>query len=231
LLAGAHVHIIDADPQGQREAIYALAGDLKEKGKRPFVVRMADDKDLTLDVLSYVECFCEMVEQCRELGIEPTHIYTASYDSTQAGLEIAKRALGREVSIVGVSPADWGSDISELIARYANQAAERLELECRVHAKDVLNLRDYVGPSYGIPTVEGLSMLSRTAELEGVFLDPVYTSKAMAALADHIRRGYRTRKDTVLFLHTGGNTALFAYTEELSALPLIENLHLELPGG
>ena len=74
-------------------------------------------------------------------------------------------------------------------------------------------------------------MLKRTAELEGVFLDPVYTSKAMAALADHIRRGYRTREDTVLFLHTGGNTALFSYTEELSTLNLTENLHLGLPEG
>jgi 1-aminocyclopropane-1-carboxylate deaminase/D-cysteine desulfhydrase-like pyridoxal-dependent ACC family enzyme len=67
-------------------------------------------------------------------------------------------------------------------------------------------------------------MLKRTAKLEGIFLDPVYTSKAMAALADHVRTGRLTREDTVVFLHTGGNSVLFAYTNELSALNLEQNL-------
>jgi L-cysteate sulfo-lyase len=225
LLAGATVHIIDADPDGQRAAIYRLAEDLEKRGKHPFVVRMAEDSDLTPDVAAYVECFCEIMEQSAALGITPTHIYTASYDSTQAGLELANEALGSGVNMVGISPADWGSDPASVITRYANQAAENLGLECRVDGKGVVNTSAYVGESYGIPTGEGLDMLKRTAELEGIFLDPVYTSKAMAALADHARTGFLTKDDTVVFLHTGGNAVLFAYTDELSRLNLKENLY------
>jgi 1-aminocyclopropane-1-carboxylate deaminase/D-cysteine desulfhydrase-like pyridoxal-dependent ACC family enzyme len=60
--------------------------------------------------------------------------------------------------------------------------------------------------------VAALKLLARA---EGVFLDPVYTSKAMAALIAHVRSEELTPKDTVLFLHTGGATALFAYQEQL----------------
>ena len=226
LLAGARVHVIDADPEGQAAAMYRLASKLEGQGKHPVVVRMANDSDLTPDVAAYIECFCEIVEQSEALGIRPTHVYTASYDSTQAGLELANEALGTGITVVGISPADWGGDIAAGITRYANQAAENLGLSCRVDGKHVINTKEYIGRSYGIPTKEGLLMLKRTAELEGIFLDPVYTSKAMAALADHIQKGRLTRDDTVVFLHTGGSAVLFAYTNELSALNLEQNLNI-----
>ena len=52
--------------------------------------------------------------------------------------------------------------------------------------------------------------------MEGVFLDPVYTSKAFAGLIDHIRKGQISSDQTVIFLHTGGTPALFAYNQELT---------------
>jgi len=215
LLAGASVHIIDATPDEQRKAIYRLAEELKEKGKRPFVVRMANDEDLSPDVIAYADCFCEIVEQCSELGIQPTHLYVSSYDSTQAGLELGKAALGIDTRIMGIAPANWHHGVAGLIARYANQAAERLGLSCRVSAEDVYNTEEYVGEGYGIPTPEAIEMIKLMARTEGIFLDPVYTGKAMAGLWDHIQKGKLTKNDIVIFLHTGGNPALFAYVEEL----------------
>jgi len=205
--------------------MYRLASKLEGQGKHPVVVRIADVSGRTPDVVAYLECFCEIMEQSVELGIKPTHIYTSSYDSTQAGFELANGALGRNIRIVGISPADWGIDPVLDITHFANQAAEDLGLVCRVDGKRMINTREYVGQSYGIPTREGLDMLKLTAELEGIFLDPVYTSKAMVAMADHIRKGHLTNKDTVVFLHTGGNSVLFAYTDELSTLNLKQNLH------
>ena len=54
------------------------------------------------------------------------------------------------------------------------------------------------------------------ARTEGVLLDPVYAGKAMAGLIDHIRRGEIGSDESVVFLHTGGTPALFAYAAELS---------------
>ncbi len=215
LLAGASVHIINASTEEQRRAMYDLAEELKKKGKKPFVARMAADEDLSSDVIAYVNCFCEIVEQCKEMGIEPTHLYLASYDSTQAGLELSITALGSPIRIVGIAPGVWESEAPELISRYANQAAEKLALNCRIKREDVFNTTDYVGERYGIPTQAGIEMIKLMARTEGVFLDPVYTSKAMSALYDHVKKGEVSSKDVVIFLHTGGTPALFAYQEEL----------------
>jgi len=224
LLAGASVRIIDATTEEQRKAMYDLAKELKKEGKRPFVVRLAQNDDLSPDVLAYTNCFCEIAEQCEELGIQPSHLYCASYDSTQAGLELGKAALGSKMRIMGIAPADWLHGVAKLTARYANQAAGKIGLSCRVNENDVFNTEDYVGEGYGIVTHEGIQMIKLMARTEGIFLDPVYTSKAMAGLHDHIKQGKLKKDDTVLFLHTGGTPALFAYVDDLELEELREHL-------
>ncbi len=59
--------------------------------------------------------------------------------------------------------------------------------------------------------------ISLTAQTEGILLDPVYTGRAMGGLFDMIRTGKLSKKDNVLFWHTGGTPALFAYSNSISA--------------
>ena len=54
------------------------------------------------------------------------------------------------------------------------------------------------------------------AGLEGLFLDPVYTGKAMAGLIDLVRQRRFTADQTVVFIHTGGTPALFSYLDALT---------------
>jgi len=82
--------------------------------------------------------------------------------------------------------------------------------------EEVLNWDEYVGEAYGEPTLEAMEAISTVARTEGILLDPVYTGKAMAGLFDHIRTGLLPRDSTVIFLHTGGTPALFAYASELN---------------
>jgi 1-aminocyclopropane-1-carboxylate deaminase/D-cysteine desulfhydrase-like pyridoxal-dependent ACC family enzyme len=227
LIAGAHVHVIDATPEEQNQALHALSDRLEAQGKKPRVVRMANDEDLAPDVIAYVECFCEIVEQSEALGIEPTHVFVSSCDTTQAGLELGKRALGSTIDIVGITPADWDPDIPRLITTYLDHASARLALPIEVNPEDVDNSRAYVGAGYGKPTPEGVAMIKLMARTEGIFLDPVYTSKACAALADHVRQGRLTSDDTVVFIHTGGTPALFAYRDDLDLPEFKERLSLD----
>ena len=227
LLAGAHVHVMNADGDKQKKTIYELVEKLEKEGKKVFVARMAADDDLTPDCISYVNCFGEIQEQCEDLGIQPTHLYLSSYDSTQAGLEVGKAALGNPVRIRGIAPARWDTPPVELITDYARQAARALDIAVTFEAGDIDNTTAYVGKGYGIPTPEAIDMIKLMARTEGIYLDPVYTSKVLAAVADHIRTGHLTRKDTVLFLHTGGTPALFAYTEELQPDELGRFLHID----
>ena len=75
----------------------------------------------------------------------------------------------------------------------------------------------YVGEGYGIPAESTLEAIRLTARQEGLLLDPVYSAKGMAGLIGMVRQGFFKPTDKVLFLHTGGATALFAYQEQLLA--------------
>ena len=80
---------------------------------------------------------------------------------------------------------------------------------------DVETYDDYVETAYGEPSPRGLEAMRLAARLEGLMLDPVYTAKAMAGLIDHARRGLVGRDSTVIFVHTGGLPAMFAFTHEI----------------
>jgi 1-aminocyclopropane-1-carboxylate deaminase/D-cysteine desulfhydrase-like pyridoxal-dependent ACC family enzyme len=103
------------------------------------------------------------------------------------------------------------------MAEVANEAAARLGLPHRLSPADVDASEDYVGPGYGQITPEGWEALRLLARTEGILLDPVYTSKAMAALIADVRRQRVAPGEIVVFIHTGGTPAVFAYRDELMA--------------
>ena len=82
-------------------------------------------------------------------------------------------------------------------------------------ADEIINHDGYIGEDYGIVSPGGRRAIKLVAETEGLLLDPVYSSKAMAALIDHIETGRIGAAETVVFLHTGGTPALFAYAEDM----------------
>jgi L-cysteate sulfo-lyase len=215
LLAGATVHLITATPDGQRRAMYELAEELRAKGRKPYVVRMANNEDLSLDILSYVSCYCELVRQCGDLGVQPTHLYLSSYDSTQSGFELGRIALGSNLKIVGIAPEARPERAADLIARYCGQTARRLGVPCSLRPEQVQSSGEYIGEGYGIPSPQAVEAIRMLAATEGIFLDPIYSGKAMACLIDHIRSGLLGGREVVVFLHTGGTPALFAYRDYL----------------
>jgi 1-aminocyclopropane-1-carboxylate deaminase/D-cysteine desulfhydrase-like pyridoxal-dependent ACC family enzyme len=74
-------------------------------------------------------------------------------------------------------------------------------------------LDEYIGEGYAKVTPAGLHSIGLVAKTEGIILDPVYTGKAMAGLLDLWAKGAFGADETVVFLHTGGMPALFAYAE------------------
>ena len=89
-------------------------------------------------------------------------------------------------------------------------------VECPQRFAEIEVDDSFLGEGYGIPTPEGLAAIRLLARLEGLLLDPVYTGKAMAGLIAMIREGRFSDEQNVVFLHTGGWPALFAYEEELA---------------
>ncbi|GIS58853.1 MAG: hypothetical protein CM1200mP2_10780 [Planctomycetaceae bacterium] len=73
-----------------------------------------------------------------------------------------------------------------------------------------------MGPDYGVVTPGCLEAMAVLARTEGILVDPSYSGKALAGLIDHIRSGRLDPQEPVVFVHTGGTPALFAYNEVFS---------------
>jgi 1-aminocyclopropane-1-carboxylate deaminase/D-cysteine desulfhydrase-like pyridoxal-dependent ACC family enzyme len=224
-LFGAHITILeDRDRAKQQAVIAAKAEELRAAGKTVYIPRQPDTVDL--DVIAYAESALEIVRQCRELEIEPAYLYVTALDTTQAGLVLGLAYLESPIYVRGFSPTDGVPDRSQRMAKMANQAARRLGLHIELNEADFDNDDRFVGERYGIPTRAGLDALRTVARMEGILLDPVYTSKAMSALIEHIREGRLANASPVIFVHTGGAPALFGYVEDvLQALQRIEYIH------
>lgn len=220
-LFGAKVTVLDSnDRAAQQAAIAARAEELRAAGRRVYVPRRPDTVDL--DVIAYVESALEIVRQCREQGIAPAYLYTTAYDTTQAGLVLGMNYMESGIHVRGITPLQGPqAERVQRMVEMANQAAERLGLPLEVSAADFDSDDSYVGERYGIPTPEGLEALQLMARTEGILLDPVYTSKGMAALVADIRSGKLAADQPVVFLHTGGAPALFGYAETLLAEDLL----------
>lgn len=188
---------------------------LKARGLNPYVFDPFKESTY-LAAVAYVNAFIELIEQLESIGIKADYLYLSGFNITPAGLALAAKALSSDIKIVGISPAKASEPRPVDIARIANKTAELLELDVTLSPDEIINIEDYVGVEYGVPTQKGIEAIKLIALQEGVLLDPVYTSKAMACLIDHIKQGKIKQEETVVFLHTGGTPALFAYAEELA---------------
>ena len=153
--------------------------------------------------------------QFEDFGIRPDWVFVSGANMTPAGLSLGFRILGRETRVSGIAPILWDEDRKVDIARIANATAKLLQCDLELSPSDILSSDEYIGDRYGVLTQEGRDALKLVAETEGIFLDPVYTSKAMAGMIDQIRKGIIRKNETVVFIHTGGLPALFAYAEDL----------------
>ena len=117
--------------------------------------------------------------------------------------------------MTAISPIRWDEARELDIARVATATARALDLNLAIQPGDFVADEDHVGEDYGVLSAEARAAIKLVAETEGIFLDPVYTGKAMAGLIDHVKRGTVGADDTVVFVHTGGMPALFAYAEDL----------------
>ena len=105
----------------------------------------------------------------------------------------------------------------EKVFDLVQRTSEFLEISGSVNRDAVVANGDYVGPGYGKPTEGMIEAVQLLAREEGILLDPVYSGKGMAGLIDLVRKGHFSKGENVVFLHTGGSAALFAYRNILAA--------------
>jgi L-cysteate sulfo-lyase len=161
--------------------------------------------------LGYVRAVREVLAQADALGVRFDRIVLASGSAgTHAGVLAGLAALGRQIPVEGVSVRFARAVQIERVHALAEATAALLGGSAVARA--AVRVDDgHVGEGYGVPTAAMVEAVRRTARLEGLLLDPVYSGKAMAGLFAMVERGDIGPEETVLFLHTGGAVSLFAY--------------------
>ena len=215
-LMGADVTVIDLDSmEGIQPYLDEKARELEAAGRRPYVIAPFGLDQQVRAALGYVDMAVELDAQLEEAGIDPAHVFVCGANNTPAGLVTGLHALGRRARVTSISPIRWKEERALDIARIANATARTLGLNLALAPTDFVADDAHVGERYGLLSPEARAAVRLTAETEGILLDPVYTGKAMAGLIDHVKRGAVGAGETVIFVHTGGLPALFAYAEEL----------------
>ncbi len=207
-LFGAEVHLVDRPEEKER-----VIERLKAEGRR---VYNTSTDGYYLRSISYVDGFLELWEQLQAREIHPDGLYVCSGVHTHVGLVVGARALGIPLRVVGISPSpqDDEEDAATL-ARVANTVAEMLSLDLSFVGDDFESYGAFAGEAYGAMTDASREAVVLAARTEALILDPVYTGKAFGAMVRHIREGQWRPGQTVVFVHTGGTPALFAYADEM----------------
>ncbi|MGH9837967.1 MAG: 1-aminocyclopropane-1-carboxylate deaminase/D-cysteine desulfhydrase [Blastocatellia bacterium] len=207
-MLGAEVHLVN-DREERMRTMPRIAGKLRDEGVRVFEIPLGGAT--AHGALGFVEAAGEVAAQLQVMGLRIDRIFQASSTGgTHAGLMVGARLFGLEhTRIIGVSPDDLAQVITADVRRLLTEVGELLGISTDGLRDEVMVLDQYAGPGYCVSTPESEAAMALLARTEGIFLDSVYTAKAMAALLDWIRQGRLTENDNVLFWHTGGQVTLF----------------------
>lgn len=213
-MLGAELRFTDIDISNLDEAhglMGELAEGLRDEGMRPYEIRYGA---LPLaGIAGYVLLMREILGQLGETSPGACHVFAGSGSGlTQAGLVLGGRLLGGGCRIHGVMLDErFEREEQEAgVLALARAGAALFESGLSLGAGDVHCIPGYSrsDPATQERALEAMRVAART---EGLFLDPIYTGRVMAAMTDQIRAGALSPRDTVVFYHSGGIPAVFSH--------------------
>jgi D-cysteine desulfhydrase family pyridoxal phosphate-dependent enzyme len=212
---GADIRVVDTDDDYVLMGVVEdIARDLQRRGRAPYVIPPGGSA--ALGAAAYANAGLELLDQLNTRGIHADAIVHATgTGGTQAGLYTACRLMQTRMEIIGVSAGPSRDVATARVRSLVEDLCGLLGIDWRPHPDDIVVTDEYVGERYAVATPEGLDAIRLVARTEGLLLDPVYTGKAMAGLIDQVRRGRFRPDQSVVFWHTGGQPALFAYAAAL----------------
>jgi D-cysteine desulfhydrase family pyridoxal phosphate-dependent enzyme len=175
------------------------------EGKKPYLVPYGGSSPT--GALGYAFAVKELMEQ----NVHADWIvFATSSGGTHAGLMLGQRVFGYKGKVLGISIDESLEWLMSHVSELASLASTKLEKPMQFTPADVLANADYCKAGYGVLTEPEREAIHLFAKHEGLLLDPVYTGRAAAGMIDLIRNGFFRNDETLLFLHTGGQPALFA---------------------
>jgi D-cysteine desulfhydrase len=190
-----------------------VANDLAAEERKAYII--PGGGSTSIGATGYVACAEEILAQSFEKGLNIDHIVCASGSAgTHAGLVAGFYGNNSDIPVIGVNVSRTKNEQEELVYDLVQSTAAHVGIKSSIPREAVVCFDEYVGPGYSLPTPEMVEAVRMLAMTEGILIDPVYTGKAMSGLIDLIRKGYFSKDENVLFVHTGGSPAIYAYIQE-----------------
>ncbi|QOY35160.1 D-cysteine desulfhydrase [Anaerobacillus isosaccharinicus] len=184
-----------------------VANEVKEEGRTPYLIPIGGSN--VIGATGYAACAKEIVDQ----GEDFDYVICASGSGgMHGGLLAGFLGLEKKTEVIGMNVSRAKQEQEEKVYELTKATALHLGIEKSIPREKILCFDEYVGPGYALPTLGMVEAVKLLASTEAILLDPVYTGKTMAGLIDLIRKGYFKQSDKILFLHSGGTPAIYAYS-------------------
>ncbi|MEB1808400.1 MAG: D-cysteine desulfhydrase [Bacillaceae bacterium] len=188
-----------------------VAAEVRESGGSPYVIPVGGSN--VTGVTGYVSCAEEIQQQSEELGVSFDYVICASGSGgMHAGLVAGFFGSGSNTKVLGMNVSRGKNEQEDKVHQLTIETAVHIGLKDAIPKEKITCFDEYVGPAYAAPTEGMLEAVKLLARTEAIILDPVYTGKAMDGLINLIKQGYFKPSDNILFLHSGGTPAVYAYS-------------------
>ena len=213
-LLGAQV--VFSGERTREEVAERILADEQAAGRHPYLIPVGASDEFGAP--GYVAALEELDAQLAERKLHPDRVlFATSSFGTQAGMCVGARALGFKPQIAAIAIDSQRAEVQAGVAGIANRTFRRLGLESSLSPQEVVAYDGYLGAGYAVMGEPEKEAIQLAARYEGILLDPVYTGRAMAGLIDLVRKREIGKGETIVFWHTGGSAALYAYADQLLA--------------
>lgn len=208
MLFGAELHLVEDETLAEAE-MTCIAEALSAAGGRPYIIPLGASDGI--GSLGYVRCAIELLDQVQMQGLDISHLFVATGSGgTHGGLLAGLRLAGSDMAVIGISVSEPSPLKQAKVRASIEGVAETLGVDLSIGDTDIVVHDAYAGAGYSHPTEAANDWVCAIARSDGLLLDPVYTGKAFAGMADLLGSDRLGEVRDVVFLHTGGAPALFA---------------------
>ncbi|SER69383.1 D-cysteine desulfhydrase [Salisediminibacterium halotolerans] len=209
-LLDEHATEIVANGTDMEAALERAAEEERSRGRVPYIIPVGGSN--AVGMTGYAACAAEIASQSEGLGVAFDYVVCASGSGgMQAGLVAGFASMDWRPDVLGMSVIKPENDQQALVHKLANETAAHLRIGAEISREQVRIFDECLAPGYALPSAAMKEAVKLTAQSEAILLDPVYSGKAMAGLYALIRDGFFREQDRVLFIHSGGTPALYAY--------------------
>ena len=192
----------------------AATEKLAAAGRKPYFIPGGGSNEI--GALGYVSCAYELLDQIKANNLDVGWIVLATGSAgTHAGMLAGLHAAGSTIPVMGISVRQLEDKQIAAVHKLAVLTAAQLT-DTPLGVEKVIVDDGYVGAGYGQPTQGTLDAINLIARREGLLFDPVYSGKGLAGMIGLAGQNFFESDKDVIFLHTGGAAALFAYGNQLA---------------